>query len=290
MSKYNKPLGESGIEWTNRTWNPSTGCTKVSPGCKNCYAEPLARRLQRMGNPRYPNGFAPTMWRDKLAEPARWRSPQWVFVNSMSDLLHAAFPDDFVVDTIAAMHAANWHRYQVLTKRPERWASITAQVVNRLGHWPRNVLPGTSLENRAVIDGYAKIAPRLDAMKRAGASDTVRMISAEPLIGSLLPDGGTPADLAGELVDAGIGWVITGGESAALAKYRAAEIDWFREVRDACAIAGIPFFHKQHGGAGTTKEIKRGGHLATLDGQLHHAMPDVWRGPSPAERNGSLPF
>lgn len=284
MSKYNKPLGESGIEWTNRTWNPTTGCTKVSPGCKNCYAEPLAKRLQSMNNPRYRNGFKPTIHADKLAEPMRWQSPEWVFVNSMSDLLHEAFPDSFVVDAVEAMHRANWHRYQVLTKRPQRWASITEQVIERLGHWPRNVLPGTSLESRAVIDGYAKIPARLEAMRHAGDADTIRMISAEPLIASLVAEGKTAADLGDELRAAGIGWVITGGESTHKSKYRAADLDWFREVRDACAHAGIPFFHKQHGGPGITKDIKRGGKLAMLDGELHHEMPDVWRGLTPKER------
>lgn len=292
MSKYDAPLGESGIEWTNRTWNPTTGCDKVSAGCKFCYAEPLADRLGRMRNPRYVGAeslanpergdgpFAVRLHRDKLDEPATWRTPEWVFVNSMSDLLHADIPTEFIVDAFRSMRGANWHRYQVLTKRPERWEAITRSVVAELGGFPRNVLPGTSIENK-------KALARLPMLRLAGGADNtriVRMISVEPLLESLC-DGDTMA-LAEQLTAGGVGWVITGGEAGWHA--RPAVEDWFREVRDACAIAGIPFFHKQFGGRGTTKESKRGGKLAALDGVLHHAMPDVWRAPAPGERQPRL--
>lgn len=264
MAKYDKPIGESGIEWTNRTWNPVTGCTKISAGCKNCYAETLAKRLQRMNNPRYTNGFAVTLHPDKIGEPRRWRGSEWVFVNSMSDLLHAEIPDEYILRVFDTM-ATTRHRYQVLTKRPERWASISEQVIARFGRWPANVLPGTSVESRRVL-------PRIEALGLAGDADTVRMISVEPLLESL----GDPADLAVRLADARIGWVITGGEAGWHA--RPAVADWFREVRDACEAAGVAFFHKQFGGRGTTKEDKRGGTLAVLDGRLHHAMPSVPEG------------
>lgn len=273
----------TGIEWTDRTHNPVTGCDKVSPGCKNCYAETLAKRLQAAGNPRYTQGFKLTLHPDKIDEPRSWAKGTWVFVNSMSDLLHRDVPDGFLLRQFRMMSETPRHRYQVLTKRPERWASVTEMVVRELGAWPGNVLPGTSIENRAVIDGSAvredgrqKVVPRLQALGRAGDENTVRMISAEPLLGSLLPEGGTPADLAADLTAARIGWVITGGESAFPSRYRASDLDWFREVRDACAIAGIPFFHKQHGGPGVTKAKKRGGAAAVLDGVLHHAMPSVF--------------
>jgi len=273
MTKYNKPLGESGIEWTNRTWNPVTGCNKVSAGCTHCYAETLAKRLQAMGNPRYTYGFEPTLHWDKIDEPRGWRKPEWVFVNSMSDLLHSRVPDRFITSVFRTMAETPQHRYQVLTKRPERWRSITELVVRELGAWPHNVLPGTSVENRQVVEGTRKIAPRLTALSAAGDARTVRMISAEPLLGSLVPKGGTVDDLGLELLEAGIGWVIAGGEAGFLA--RPARIDWFRELRDACEAAGIPYFFKQFGGRGTTKAAKRGGKLAVLDGRLHHAMPTL---------------
>jgi protein gp37 len=261
----------TGIEWTDQTWNPVTGCTKISAGCKNCYAETLSRRLHAMGNPRYVNGFNLTLHPDKLDEPRKWRKPRLVFVNSMSDILHADVPDDFILRAFRTMADCPQHTFQVLTKRPERWGSISEQVIAEHGAWPANVWPGTTLENRAVIDGTRKIAPRLAALAQAGDSNTIRMLSMEPLLGSLVPEGGTPADLARELAAARIGWVISGGEAGFGA--RPADLDWFREIRDACQIARIPFFHKQHGGAGVTKSAKRGGRLAELDGVLWHEMP-----------------
>ncbi len=269
-------MGQTSIEWTQQVWNPGTGCTKVSPGCKHCYAEKLALRLQRMGNPRYRNGFAVTLHPDKLDEPLGWRKPERVFVNSMSDLLHPDVPDDFVLRCLDTMRRAAWHEFQVLTKRPERWGSITEQAVARFGAWPANVLPGASIENRAALR-------RLEHLGRAGDADTVRMVSVEPLIESI----GPAEVLAGRLRGGGIGWVITGGESGWLA--REANEEWFREVRDACALASIPYFHKQHGGRGTTHEAKRGGTLATLDGRLHHEMPIVRTGPAQG-RQAQLPL
>lgn len=262
---------KTGIEWTGRTWNPTTGCDKVSAGCKHCYAETLAHRLQRQRNPRYRNGFKLTLHRDKATEPLGWPKPEWVFVNSMSDLLHKGVPTEFLARVFRTMRDANWHRFQVLTKRPQRWAEVTKWATP----WPRNVVPGTSIEDRNAL-------VRLDHLARAGDSQTVRMLSIEPLLESL----GKYTDLARWFRDAGIGWVITGGEAGY--KARPAELDWFREVRDACRLAGIPYFHKQHGGKGVTKTAKRGEGLAILDGRLHHEMPDVWHEPGPPNRETLL--
>ena len=278
MGKYDKPLGESGIEWTNRTWNPTTGCDKISAGCKNCYAEALSHRLQAMGNPRYRDGFAVTLHPDKLREPASWRASEWVFVNSMSDLLHADIPDEFILAAFATMgRLAPWHRYQVLTKRAERWPAISAAVADLLGGFPRNVLPGVSVENKRAL-------ARLPFLGAAGGNGACRMLSVEPLLESLCD--GDVAGLAQQFRAAKIGWVITGGEAGWHA--RPAVEDWFREVRDACALAEVPFFHKQFGGQAMTKEGKRGGTLAVLDGRLHHEMPSVWAAPAPSSRQPSL--
>lgn len=260
----------TGIEWTDKTWNPVTGCDKISAGCKNCYAETLTKRLTAMGNPRYRNGFRVTLHADKLDEPRRWRAPTLVFVNSMSDMLHKDIPDNFILRAFRTMVETHRHTFQVLSKRPERWAEISRLVIAEHGRWPVNVLPGTSIESREVIDGTRKIAPRLRALGVAGDDDTIRMLSCEPLLGSLLPPDGV-AGLARELTEARIGWVISGGEAGF--KARPADLDWFRELRDACVMAGIPFFHKQHGGPGVTKTDKRGGKLAELDGKLWHQMP-----------------
>lgn len=279
MAKYDKPLGEGGIEWTGRTWNPLTGCVKVSPGCKFCYAEPLAKRLQRMGNARYVNGFGLTLHPDKVTEPASWRDSDWIFVNSMSDLLQAGVPDAFISDVFDTMgRAAPWHRYQVLTKRADRWESVGRLLAEAGRPFPANVLPGASVEDRRFG------LPRIDELGRVGDDDTVRMLSVEPLLESLCDESGV-AGLADRLRRNRIGWVITGGESGH--KARPAELDWFREVRDACKLAGVPFFHKQHGGVGTTHEAKRGGKLALLDGVLHHEMPDVWAAPAPGRTRGA---
>lgn len=278
MGKYDKPLGSSGIEWTNRTWNPTTGCDKTSAGCKNCYAEPLARRLQAMGNPRYAAGFALALHGDKVSEPVGWRKPEWVFVNSMSDLLHRDVPLVFIRAVFETMgQRAPWHRYQVLTKRAERWPEVSAAVVERFGAFPANVLPGASVENRRALD-------RLPFLGRAGGGGACRMLSVEPLLESLC--GGDVPGLAQQFRGARIGWVITGGEAGWNARPNVE--DWFREVRDACSLAGVPFFHKQFGGKAMTKEGKRGGTLAVLDGRLHHEMPSVWAAPAPGAGQVSL--
>lgn len=258
----------TGIEWTDKSWNPVTGCTKISAGCKFCYAETLSKRLKAMGNPRYTNGFQVTLHADKINEPCGWRKPLWVFVNSMSDLLHRDIPDDFVLDVVHTMAVrAPQHRYQWLSKRADRWPDISRKIMDRYGHWPTNILPGVSVEDHRVLN-------RIDLLGQVGDEHTVRKLSVEPLIGSLCH--GDVYDLAVRLERNRIGWVITGGEAGFGA--RPADMDWFREVRDACILADVAYFHKQHGGRGVTKEVKRGGKLAVLDGVLWHQMPVVKAG------------
>lgn len=288
MSKYDKPIGESGIEWTGATWNPATGCDKVSAGCKFCYAEPLALRLQRMKNPRYPNGFRLTLHPDKLTEPLSWARPEWVFVNSMSDMLHRDIPDGFLLDAFATMRRAEWHRFQVLTKRAERWPEVHQLVTGGGWAWPRNVLPGVTVEDRRARDR------RIPLLGQVGDEGTCRMLSVEPLLESLCDradDGSADVrGLAQRLTEGRVGWLIAGGEATLRDGVRLADGDWFRELRDACELAGVPYFFKQWGGKANTHEGKRGGLLAELDGRLHHEMPEVWRGPSPSEQRHGAPL
>lgn len=253
-------MNNTGIDWTELTWNPVTGCTKVSSGCKNCYAEPLAKRLKAMGNPRHQAGFDTVVChRDKVDEPRKIRGSKLVFVNSMSDMLHRDVPTDFIVACVRSM-AATRHRFQVLSKRARRWPAVSYEVDMDIGEWPANVWPGVSIEDRRHMN-------RLDGLADVGDNSTIRMVSFEPL----LEDLGWPAEIAKQLTNARIGWVITGGESGFDA--RPAELDWFRHIRDACHLAGVPFFHKQHGGRGVTHAAKRGGKHAILDGVLIQEYP-----------------
>jgi len=188
-----------------------------------------------------------------------------VFVNSMSDLFHESVPFEFIDRVFAVMALCPQHTFQILTKRPERWGEVSREVLRRWECWPRHILPGTSIET-------ARYLPRLEALAQAGDNGTVRMVSVEPLLESLVGDDGVEA-LAGRLHAARVGWVISGGESGWSA--RPASLDWFRELRDACSIAGIPYFHKQHGGRGTDHKAKRSGEFADLDGVIHQARPSV---------------
>ncbi len=231
----------SSIEWTQATWNPVTGCTKVSPGCKHCYAERLAHRLQAMGNPRYTNGFAVTLHEDLVTLPLRWRQPRTVFVNSMSDISHESVPLTFIRAVFETMQAAHWHTFQILTKRAERMAELAPELV-----WPDNVWMGVSVERQ-------DYASRIDLLRRVPAR--VRFLSCEPLLGPLA------LDLTG------IQWVIVGGESGPGA--RKMELEWVRQLRDQCEVARVPFFLKQLGGA----IDKRGHERAVLDGRLWRAAP-----------------
>jgi protein gp37 len=232
----------SAIEWTDATWNPVTGCTKISPGCTHCYAERLAGRLRAMGNPRYRNGFAVTLHADQLALPLRWRRPKRIFVNSMSDLFHEAVPDDYIRRVFEVMRQAHWHSFQILTKRAERLAVIAPGLV-----WPPNVWQGVSVESAAYTW-------RIAHLRQVPAA--VRFLSVEPLLGAI------PA-----LPLEDIHWVIVGGESGPGRRDIATE--WARGIRDQCTRHGVPFFFKQVGG----RTPRAGGRL--LDGRTWDEIPGI---------------
>jgi len=232
----------STIEWTESTWNPVTGCTKISPGCKNCYAKRMAERLQLMGQPNYINGFDLTLQPGMLELPLHWKKPQRVFVNSMSDLFHDDVPLNYIRQVFDVMHRAHWHQFQVLTKRSERLASLSDQF-----SWPKNVWMGVSVET-------AQYSSRIDDLRRTGAA--VKFLSIEPLLGPL-----------GHLDLAGIDWVIVGGESGPGA--RPMNRAWVIDIRRQCRAARIAFFFKQWGGVNK----KRTGRV--LDGRTYDEMPTV---------------
>ena len=230
----------SKIEWTETTWNPVTGCTKISYGCKHCYAERMSKRLQAMGMEKYRRGFEVVVHDSVLQEPLKWKNPTLVFVNSMSDLFHKAVPTEFVQSVFGVMNQASQHTFQVLTKRPGRVKQIDARL-----DWAPNIWLGTSIESERWLD-------RLDRLKATGAS--TKFLSLEPLLGPL-PD----LDLSG------IDWVIVGGESGPGA--RPMDAHWVREIRDNCVDNEVPFFFKQWGGVFK----KRTGR--TLDGRTWDEMP-----------------
>lgn len=230
----------SHIEWTDATWNPVSGCTKISPGCKNCYAARMAKRLQAMGQPNYANGFKTTLHEHALNIPLRWRQSRYVFVNSMSDLFHADVPLSYIQQVFRIMHEANWHQYQVLTKRSERLLQSDQYL-----DWSPNIWMGVSVEN-------SKYKFRIDDLRRTEAR--VKFLSLEPLLGPLPNMNLT-----------GIDWVIVGGESGPGA--RPINPDWVREIRDQCAKASIPFFFKQWGGPFKSRTGR------TLDGRTWDEMP-----------------
>lgn len=231
---------QSAIEWTDATWNPVTGCTQVSPGCKNCYASRLAKRLQAMGSHRYRNGFRLTTHTEALRLPLTWKRSRRIFVNSMSDMFHERLPLEFIMQVFEVMVEADWHVFQVLTKRAERLRELAPALP-----WPKNVWQGVSVEN-------AQYTWRARALAEVPAA--VRFLSVEPLLGPI-PD--LPLD--------GIHWVIVGGESGP--GHRPIDPAWVREIRDQCNDAEIAFFFKQWGG----RTPKAGGRL--LDGQAWNEMP-----------------
>jgi len=232
--------GQSKIEWTESTWNPLTGCTKISPGCKHCYAERMALRLQAMGQPNYANGFDLSLHENALELALKWKKPQTIFVNSMSDLFHKAVPVEFILRTFDVMRRADWHRYQVLTKRSDRLLELSPRLP-----WKPHIWMGVSVEN---LD----YTFRIEQLRHTGAM--VKFLSLEPLLGPL-PGLGLE----------GIDWVILGGESGPRA--RPMDPAWALEIRDQCLDAGIPFFFKQWGG--TRK--KRAGR--ELEGRTWDEMP-----------------
>ncbi|MFZ5895662.1 MAG: DUF5131 family protein [Myxococcota bacterium] len=230
----------SGIEWTESTWNPVTGCNKISPGCKYCYAERMADRLQAMGQPNYRNGFVLTLQPHMLQLPLQWKKPQTIFVNSMSDLFHQNVPAPYIERVFDVMRRSHWHRFQVLTKRAERLAEL-----NSIIEWPQNVWMGVSVENADYVD-------RIEYLRTTGAR--VKFLSLEPLLGPLP-----------ELKLDGVDWVIVGGESGHRARPMAPA--WVIDIRDQCRRAGVAFFFKQWGG----KNKKKAGRM--LEGRTWDEMP-----------------
>lgn len=236
--------GKTKIEWTEVTWNPVTGCNKVSAGCTNCYAEKTAKRLQKMNNPRYANGFAVTMHEDLVDLPKKWHQPRTVFVNSMSDLFHEKIPLEFIQKVFKTMKECPQHTFQVLTKRSKRLVELAPQL-----EWPENVCMGVSVENSDAL--Y-----RVDDLRKVPAK--IRFLSCEPLLGSL-----------SDMNLKGIDWVIVGGESGPGA--RPMDAEWVKEIRKMCYQVGVPFFFKQWGGVRKHKTGKE------LDGKTYQEMPVVHR-------------
>jgi protein gp37 len=230
----------SDIEWTESTWNPVTGCTKISPGCANCYAERMALRLRAMGQANYATGFELALQPHMLEIPLRWRKPQTIFVNSMSDLFHKDVPLGYIQQVFDIMNRAHWHRFQVLTKRANRLASVAHEL-----RWAPNIWMGVSVE-------HSRQRHRVDALRYIEAR--IKFLSLEPLLGPL-------HDL--DLSD--IDWVIVGGESGPNA--RPIESEWVIDLRDQCRRAKVPFFFKQWGG----RNKKKTGRV--LQGRTWDQMP-----------------
>lgn len=233
-------MAESRIEWTDVTWNPTTGCTKISAGCKHCYAETMARRLKAMGVRKYEDGFSLAVHEGELDAPLRWKKPRTVFVNSMSDLFHRDVPDEFISRVFEVMVQCPKHQFQVLTKRAGRLERLAKKLP-----WAENVWMGVSVEDSRQLQ-------RIDALRSTEAA--VKFLSLEPLIGPL------PG-----LELSGIAWVIVGGESGP--KARLMDPSWVLDIRNRCKEAHVPFFFKQWGG----RNKKKTGRL--LDGRTYDEMP-----------------
>jgi protein gp37 len=231
---------KSAIEWTESTWNPVTGCTKVSPGCKHCYAERMAKRLQAMGQPNYANGFRLSLQEKMLELPLHWKKPQMIFVNSMSDLFHKDVPLEFIRRIFDVMDRANWHQFQVLTKRADRLASLGSEL-----SWSENIWMGVSVETMNYVS-------RIDQLRKTNAP--IKFLSLEPLLGPL-------DNLNLDSID----WVIVGGESGP--KARPMDPGWVRDIRNQCFDARVPFFFKQWGGVRKKTTGRR------LDGRTWDQMP-----------------
>ncbi len=230
----------SPIEWTQSTWNPVTGCTKISAGCKNCYAERMAKRLQAMGQPNYVNGFEVTLHENSLTLPLTWKKPQVIFVNSMSDLFHEKIPFEFIEKIFSVMKMAHWHTFQILTKRSERLLELNNEL-----DWPTNVWMGVTVEHKDYV--Y-----RINHLRETRSA--VKFLSLEPLL-SHLPF----LDLQG------VDWVIAGGESGPGARF--IDPEWVIQIRDQCLNNGVPFFFKQWGG------VRKKKHGRLLEGVEWTQMP-----------------
>jgi len=230
----------SSIEWTEATWNPVTGCSKISAGCLHCYAETMSRRLQAMGQENYSNGFKLTLQPQMLELPLRWRKPRTIFVNSMSDLFHKNVPTSYIQEVFSIMRRAHWHRFQILTKRSDRLLQLSNEL-----DWTANIWMGVSVENEQMLF-------RVENLRQTGAA--VKFLSLEPLLGPL-----------GRLKLDGIDWVIVGGESGPGA--RPMNPKWVSQILRVCQKAKVPFFFKQWGGV----QKKRAGRL--LDGRTWDELP-----------------
>jgi protein gp37 len=235
-------LGSS-IEWTEATWNAVTGCSKISAGCANCYAERMARRLKAMRLPNYSRGFKVTLHEELLTLPLQWRKPKMIFVNSMSDLFHEKVPDDFIIHIFDVMNRASWHQFQILTKRSRRLSRMSPILP-----WTDNIWMGVTVEDQ-------RCACRVDHLRRTSAA--LKFISMEPLLGPI-----SALDLSG------INWVIVGGESGPGA--RPLKKEWVIDIKEKCQKSNIPFFFKQWGGVNRKKR----GRL--LEGRLWNQMPSVY--------------
>lgn len=232
----------SSIEWTESTWNPLTGCTKISPGCKHCYAERMAHRLKAMGQANYVNGFNMTLHEDALELPLHWKKPQTIFVNSMSDMFHKSVPVEFIRRAFDVMQRAHWHRFQILTKRSDRLLELSTSLT-----WAENIWMGVSVENQ-------DYAFRIDHLRDTGAK--TKFLSLEPLLGPL-----------SRLKLKGMDWVIVGGESGPGA--RVMKLEWVVDIRNQCQKMDIPFFFKQWGGVQKKKAGRE------LEGRTWDDMPTI---------------
>lgn len=244
---------QSNIEWTDSTWNPVRGCTKISPGCKHCYAEVFAERFRGVVGHPYERGFDPRLVPERLTDPLRWSEPRMIFVNSMSDLFHSMVPDEYVERVCEVMEAADWHTYQVLTKRAGRLKNLLTGRLRRFAEM-KHVWWGVSVENRE------HGVPRIDELRNSLVP--VRFLSVEPLLEDL-----------GSINLSGISWVIVGGESGPGA--RPMDYSWVRSLRDQCKEVGVAFFFKQWGGV-RKKEAGR-----ILDGRTHDEFPEIIRSSVP---------
>jgi protein gp37 len=236
----------STIEWTDATWNPVRGCTKISPGCAHCYAETFAERFRGVPNHPYEQGFDLRLVPEKLFDPLNWKAPKAIFVNSMSDLFHSEVPDDYILRVARVMELANWHTFQVLTKRPERMSKMLRTNLAAAAALP-HIWWGVSVENRT--HGL----PRIDVVREAPAA--MRFLSIEPLLEDL-----------GEIDLQGINWVIVGGESGPGA--RPLNKEWVVRIREQCKAAHVPFFFKQWGG------VRKAEAGREFDGKTYDAMPE----------------
>ena len=246
---------QSKIEWTDATWNPVRGCTKISPGCKHCYAETWAERFRNVPGHPYEQGFDLRLVPHKLAEPLRWKEARMIFVNSMSDLFHPGVPDDYIVKVAEIMEMANWHIFQVLTKRSERMAKMLKGDLRRFAK-SSHIWWGVSVENKK--HGL----PRIEHLRAAPAQ--FRFLSIEPLLEEL-----------GEIDLSGISWVIVGGESGPGS--RPMDAAWVRSIRGQCKAARVPFFFKQWGG------VRKRENGRTLDGKTYDQFPAICRGAVPTQ-------